>query len=82
MLSRGTGATLASLPRGASGTVVAVSEENPTLCNKLLSMGLVEGTRVTVLSVAPLGDPIKIQAMGYKLSLRKSEARHVLIQPD
>jgi len=40
-------------------------------------MGIVNGTRIEVLSIAPLGDPMKIQALGYKLSLRRSEASHV-----
>jgi ferrous iron transport protein A len=70
-------ATLDSIPSGKKGVVVGVSNENKTLCNKLLSMGIVSGTKIEVLSIAPLGDPMKIQALGYSLSLRRSEARHV-----
>ncbi|MFM1848828.1 MAG: Protein, involved in Fe2+ transport [Pseudomonadota bacterium] len=70
-------ATLDAVPSGKKGVVVSVSIENKTLCNKLLSMGIVNGTEIEVLSIAPLGDPMKIQALGYKLSLRRSEARHV-----
>jgi ferrous iron transport protein A len=70
-------ATLDAVPSGSKGVVVGVSNENKTLCNKLLSMGIVSGTQIEVLSIAPLGDPMKIQALGYKLSLRRSEARSV-----
>jgi len=70
-------ATLDIVPSGSKGVVVGVSVENKTLCNKLLSMGIISGTQIEVLSIAPLGDPMKIQALGYKLSLRRSEARHV-----
>lgn len=69
--------TLDAVPSGSKGVVVGVSNENKTLCNKLLSMGIVSGTQIEVLSIAPLGDPMKIQALGYKLSLRRSEARSV-----
>jgi ferrous iron transport protein A len=69
--------TLDAIPSGRSGVVVGVSIQNKTLCNKLLSMGIVNGTRIEVLSIAPLGDPMKIQALGYKLSLRRAEASHV-----
>jgi ferrous iron transport protein A len=34
---------------------------------------------VTVLNLAPMGDPIEIRIRGYQLSLRQSEARHVTI---
>lgn len=70
-------ATLDAIPRGSKGVVLGVSVENKTLCNKLLSMGIVNGTQIEVLAIAPLGDPMKIQALGYTLSLRRSEARHV-----
>lgn len=42
---------------------------------RFAEMGLVVGTEVTVLRVAPLGDPIVIRARGYELCLRKDTAR-------
>ncbi len=41
---------------------------------KLLSMGLIKGTKVTLLKIAPLGDPVQLELRGFKLSLRKKEA--------
>ena len=40
---------------------------------RLLEMGLLPGTPVTVKSVAPLGDPIELLVRGASLSIRKEE---------
>lgn len=42
-------------------------------------MGLLPGTPVTLLRVAPLGDPIEIKVRGYNLTLRKSEAEQITV---
>ena len=44
-------------------------------------MGLLPGTTVILVRTAPLGDPIEIKVRGYHLTLRKSEAEHVLVEP-
>ena len=41
---------------------------------KLLSLGLTRGTKLSIEKIAPLGDPIEIMTRGYRLSLRKHEA--------
>jgi ferrous iron transport protein A len=46
---------------------------------RMLDMGLTAGTEVTVVRVAPLGDPIEFDVRGYHLSLRKSEALEIEI---
>lgn len=48
---------------------------------RLREMGLLAGTRVTLIRTAPLGDPLEIKVRGYYLTLRKSEAEHVLVEP-
>ena len=47
---------------------------------RILDMGVVPSTAVTVERVAPLGDPIEIKVKGYHLSLRKEEAAHVYVE--
>ena len=42
-------------------------------CERLMEMGLTEGTEFSVEKVAPFGDPIEISVRGYRLCLRKSE---------
>ncbi len=61
---------------GGTIRIAAVHGDEP-LRRRLLEMGLVPGTLVTILRRAPLGDPIELSAHGYLLSLRVAEARHV-----
>lgn len=46
---------------------------------KLLAMGLTKGAKLKVTRVAPLGDPLEISVRGFNLSLRREEARAVLV---
>ena len=50
------------------------------LRRKLLDMGVIPGSALEVLRVAPLGDPVEIRVKGYNLSLRKEEAKQVQIE--
>jgi len=72
--------TLADLPIGACARIRTLTSDDTCLRCKLLSMGLVEGADVAVTRIAPLQDPIGIRVMGYDLSLRKSEARSILVE--
>ena len=47
---------------------------------RLLEMGLIEGTEVQVVRLAPFGDPINIRIRGYHLSLRKAEASRIRVE--
>lgn len=47
---------------------------------RLVDMGLTSNTVVSVLRVAPLGDPVEIKVRGYNLLLRKAEARGVEVR--
>jgi ferrous iron transport protein A len=47
---------------------------------RLREMGVLAGTRVTLIRTAPMGDPLEIKVRGYNLTLRKSEADHVLVE--
>lgn len=67
-------ATLDALAPGARGTVTGYRGDLPA---RLLEMGLVPGTEVEVIRLAPLGDPMEIKVRGFLLSVRKEEASHV-----
>lgn len=43
-------------------------------------MGVGPGTEIIVNSVAPLGDPIEVTVKGYHLTLRKDEAKAILVE--
>lgn len=46
----------------------------------LMEMGLLVGTPVQFIKSAPLGDPIEFRVRGYHLSIRRSEARLILVE--
>jgi Fe2+ transport system protein FeoA len=48
---------------------------------RLMEMGLFEGTVVTVLRRAPLGDPLELQVGDFRLSLRAADAALVEMKP-
>ncbi len=72
--------TLADLPIGRSATVTKLSCERRIAC-RLMEMGLLPGTRVEMVRVAPLGDPIEVRLRGYSLSLRRQEAANLELAP-
>ena len=65
--------TINDLTLGQSAVITAVGGEGALRC-RLLDMGLIPHTRVTLQKVAPMGDPIEITIRGYELTLRKTEA--------
>jgi ferrous iron transport protein A len=71
---------LSELAVGASAVVRDYPKTGPAFV-RLREMGLITGTRVTLVRTAPLGDPLEIKLRGYHLTLRKSEAEHVLVDP-
>ncbi len=73
--------TLDKLPRGTAAQVLKVKALSRALQQRLLSMGIVEGASVLFKGVAPLGDPLQIETMGYLLSLRRSEAAQIEVTP-
>ena len=48
---------------------------------RLREMGLLPGTRLLLVRAAPMGDPLEIKVRGYNLTLRKSEADHIDVEP-
>jgi len=48
--------------------------------HRLLEMGIAPGEMVTFIRNAPLGDPIEIEVMNYRLAIRRSEADKILLK--
>ncbi len=71
---------LSQLPVGTRATVRAFPPQGAAFL-RLREMGVLPGTPVTLVRTAPLGDPLEIQVRGYSLTLRKTEAEHVLVEP-
>ena len=73
--------TLKDLPVGQSGLITAVGGEVVLRC-RLLDMGLIPNTKVTVQKIAPMGDPMEIRLRGYELTLRLEDAARIEILPE
>lgn len=71
--------TLNELKTGSSGIITAVGGDGPLRC-RLLDMGLIPHTRITLQKVAPMGDPIEIRVRGYELTLRVEEAQKIEVK--
>jgi ferrous iron transport protein A len=59
---------------GQTVEIVGYAAGNAAYRAKLLALGLTRGTRLTLVNVAPLGDPLDFEVRGFHLSLRKAEA--------
>ncbi|MDD5645442.1 MAG: ferrous iron transport protein A [bacterium] len=69
---------LKDLKSGQKGIITKVSGGG-SIFRRLLDMGIGKGAEITVVRVAPLGDPIEIKVRGYNLSLRKNEASNIYV---
>lgn len=70
--------TLDKLKTGQSAVITAVGGEGSLRC-RLLDMGLIPKTKVTLQKTAPMGDPIEIHIRGYELTLRLDDAKNISI---
>jgi Fe2+ transport system protein FeoA len=70
--------TLDELSIGQPATIEAIIGEGG-LVQRLMALGLLEGSEVSVTRRALGGDPIEVIVMGYSLSLRREEARRVQV---
>jgi ferrous iron transport protein A len=71
---------LSDLPVGASA-VIRDFPKTGTSSVRLREMGLTAGAPIKLIRCAPFGDPIEVKIRGYHLTLRKSEAAHVMVEP-
>ena len=71
--------TLDLLQTRAIGTVVRV-EGDDAIARRLSDLGFWPGTEVELVRRAPLGDPIQLSLRGFRLALRKSEARRIVVE--
>ena len=58
-------------------TVRIDSVGSSELKQRLMTMGLIPGTRVEILNSAPMGDPIAIRLRSYNLAMRRDDAASV-----
>ena len=72
--------TLKELKAGESAVVETVGGEG-ALRQHFLDMGVIPGVEVTMLKLAPMGDPMELQIHGYSLTLRLADADRIEVTP-
>ena len=72
--------TLKELEIGESAAIKTVGGSG-ALRQHFLDMGMIPGAEVTVVKLAPMGDPMELQVHGYELTLRLAEADQIEIEP-
>jgi ferrous iron transport protein A len=71
--------SLADLPLQRMAQILSVGGDR-ALRRRLMELGLVPGTPVKVVNVAPLGDPLELSVRGCRLSIRRKQAKALLIR--
>ncbi|HDO1318279.1 FeoA family protein [Aeromonas veronii] len=72
---------LTQLSPGQSARIKNMNQLDRPLRRKLMVMGLLPQTEVIYLRSAPLGDPLQIQCQGICLSMQKSLAQQIEVEP-
>ncbi len=70
--------TLADLKAGHEADLVDI-DPDLTLRPRLMEMGLTPGVRLSVIRVAPMGDPIQVLVRGTRVSLSKADAAGIRV---
>ena len=73
--------SLADMKVGQSGIVEAL-EGRGNIQHRLVDMGVVKGSRISVFKKAPLGDPVEVKIKGCAMALRMSEAAMISVAVD
>ena len=70
--------SLADMKVGQSGIVEAL-EGRGNIQHRLVDMGVVKGSRISVFKKAPLGDPVEVKIKGCAMALRMNEAAMISV---
>ena len=73
---------LCELPLNQSAVVCAVANPETSLTQRIISLGISEGSRITALFQSPFNDPIAYLVKGCVIALRKSDSENILVLPE
>ena len=71
---------ISDMKLGDVAEIAGYHDGNATYRAKILALGLITGTKIKLINVAPLGDPVEFAVRGYHLSLRREEANILQIK--
>ncbi len=72
---------LTELSPGQSARITHMNHLGRASRRKLMVMGLLPQTEILYLRAAPLGDPLQIQCQGICLSMQRSLAQQIEVEP-
>ena len=71
---------LSDLKINQKAIIKNINISNLQLKRHLMELGVITGTNIKVVNIAPMGDPISIELRGYELGIRKSEAKNIIVE--
>lgn len=67
------------LKPGESAVIDSIAGDE-RLAKRLMAIGYIEGTKITLKNTAPLGDPVIINLRGFDLALRRQDAKNIKVR--
>ncbi|EKO3916978.1 ferrous iron transport protein A [Vibrio fluvialis] len=71
---------LSDLNAGESGLILALNGLPTDVRKKLMVMGLLPNTQVTLIRRAPMGDPLQVEVRGVSIAVRESIAAAIDVE--
>ena len=71
---------LSELKPGEVGIIVDIVGGDSITMRRIIEMGMTKGERVKVIRNAPLKDPVEFEVKGYNLSLKRDEAKMIVVE--
>ena len=71
--------TLKNAKVGDTVKVLKVEGEGP-IRRRIMDLGITKGVEIYIRKVAPLGDPFELTVRGYELSVRKEDAKMIIVE--
>ncbi|ELV8680658.1 ferrous iron transport protein A [Vibrio fluvialis] len=71
---------LSDLKAGESGLILALNGLSTDVRKKLMVMGLLPNTQVTLIRRAPMGDPLQVEVRGVSIAVRESIAAEIDVE--
>ena len=73
--------TLKEVACGQTVKVKKLSGDGPVK-RRIMDMGITKGVEIYIRKIAPLGDPVEVMVRGYELSLRKEDAKMIVLKEE
>ncbi len=71
---------LSELQQGQEAVITGYSELSQDVRKKLMVMGLLPNTKVSLIRRAPMGDPLQVEARGVSMAVRNSIASAINVE--